>query len=171
MSVTRLRREPVKEVPLVIPDAETEGVEMTSPPAALRGSPQHRYLIRCNVRTAAVAHLSAAWRDLNSRHSAVRQTAVLEFAPDDEANNVEVHHRGMIRVHLGVVKAVSRATLKSFVRGFPESPSSGTRRRHRNLRSRKAPRGPWSRPRSFSRGARCDSERSRPSSWWFSRSC
>jgi hypothetical protein len=84
---------------------------MTSPPAALRGSPQHRHLIRCNVRTAAVAHLSAACRNLNSRHSAVRQTAVLEFAPDDEANNVEVHHRGMIRAHLGVVKAVSRATL------------------------------------------------------------
>jgi len=95
MSVTRalgeLRRAPVKQVPLVIPDPETEGMELTGPPAALRSSPHHRHLTRRNVRPAGVAHLSAAWNILNLRHSATRQTTVLESAPDDEANNVQVH--------------------------------------------------------------------------------
>jgi hypothetical protein len=35
--------------------------------------------------------LSAAWRFLNSHHFAVRQKTALNPAPDDEANNVQIH--------------------------------------------------------------------------------
>jgi hypothetical protein len=40
---SRLRRVP--ERPFVVPDTETEGVELKGPPAALRDSPLHRDLI------------------------------------------------------------------------------------------------------------------------------
>jgi hypothetical protein len=64
---------------------------MTGPPAALKGSAHHPYLIRRDVCTAGVAHLSAAWRFLNSHHFAVRQKTALNPAPDNEANNVQIH--------------------------------------------------------------------------------
>src|SRR5438105_15236744 len=83
---------PVQQIPLVIPDPETERVEVTGP-AACRGDSNHRHLIRRNVRTAGVAHLSAAWSNLNIRHSFMRQTPLHESAPNHVANNIYVHTR------------------------------------------------------------------------------
>jgi len=43
LGLARLRRVP--ECPFVVPDTETEGVELKGPPATLRESPPHRDLI------------------------------------------------------------------------------------------------------------------------------
>jgi len=85
---------PVQQMPLVIPDPETERVEVTGP-AACRGDSNHRHMLRRNVRTAAIAHLSAAWSQPEIRQPFVRQTTLQESAPNHETNNIEVHTRAL----------------------------------------------------------------------------
>jgi len=85
---------PVQQIPLVIPDPETERVEVTGP-AACRGDSNHRHLSRPNVRTAGFACLSAAWSTPDIRHSFVRQTTLQESVPNHETNNIEVHTRAL----------------------------------------------------------------------------
>ena len=85
---------PVQQMPLVIPDPETERVEVTGP-AACRGDSNHRHLSRPNVRTAGFACLSAAWSTPDIRHSFVRQTTLQESVPNHETNNIEVHTRAL----------------------------------------------------------------------------
>ena len=94
-----LCRAPVEQVSLVVPDSETEGVEVTGPRATLQGSAHHGHLIRRDVCTAGVAHLSVAWRIENSHHySSPRQKTVLKSAPDNEANYVEVQQGSYLRM-------------------------------------------------------------------------
>jgi len=85
---------PVQQMPLVIPDPETERVEVTGP-AACRGNSNHRHLSRPNVRTAGIACLSAAWSTPDIRHAFVRQTTLHELVPNHETNNIEVHTRAL----------------------------------------------------------------------------
>jgi hypothetical protein len=96
-----LCRAPVEQVSLVVPDSETEGVEVTGPRATLQGSAHHGHLIRRDVCTAGVAHLSVTRRIVNSHHSSPRQKTVLKSAPDDEANYVEVQQGSYLRKSWG----------------------------------------------------------------------
>jgi hypothetical protein len=81
---------PIQQVPLVVPHSEAEAVELTGPPAC-RGNSDHRHVIRGNVRTAGIAHLSDAWSDSDFRHSFVGQATLHQAAAHHEADNVKVH--------------------------------------------------------------------------------